>query len=99
MLWQELVLLKVSSKLCAGAEHSYLVQRFLGKELLQDGIGNLEKPVDLYDVDLCEPLWVVVLHYLYEVSHEHQVLVSSSHPRTVHNHHELSVPHSISKRC
>jgi hypothetical protein len=99
MLWQELVLIKVSNKLCAGAEHSYLVQRILGKELLQDGIGNLEKPVYMYDVDLCKPLWVVVLHYLCEVSHENQVLVSSSHPSTVHNHHELSVPHSISKRC
>ena len=95
MLWQKLILLEVSPKLCAGAKHPDLVHRFLGEELLEDSIGNLEKPVDLYDVDLSEPLRVVVLNDLHEVSHELQVLVSSSHPRTINHHHELTVSHSI----
>jgi hypothetical protein len=63
--------------------------------LLEDGIGNLEKPVDLYYVDLSEALRVVVLYDLHEMSHELQVLVGSSHPSTVNHHHELSVSHSI----
>jgi hypothetical protein len=95
MLCQELILVKVSPKLCAGAKHTDLVNRFLGEELLEDSIGNLEKPVDLYYVDLSEPLRIVVLHYLHEVSHELQVLVSSSHPCTINHHHELTVSHSI----
>ena len=95
MLWQELILLEVSPELGAGTKHTDLVHRFLGEELLEDSISNLEKPVDLYDVDLSEPLRVVVLYDLHEVSHELEVLVCSSHPSSINHHHELTVPHSI----
>jgi len=70
MLDHKLILFKIIDELGAGIEHFNFIHRLLRQELFNDCIGNFEEPINLYDKDLTQSLWVVILDNLYEMRHK-----------------------------